>query len=592
MSGDFSEHVPPADSEEDEGRRGPPQRDRVIAAILAHGVNLWRDADGSAYATIQIGGTLQRHAVRSRAFRDAVRFIYGQANIREINGTLVPSAISDTGWKEALPQIEAMASVAPTREPAIRTCQVGECIVIDIGDETWRAIEVSPGGWRIIDQTDIPLIRSNGMRALPIPARSASALADFRRLANLRGERETMLAMGWCVAALWPNGPYAILSISGESESGKTSICRFIRSFIDPNLADLRKPPKDQNDIAIAGANARVIAYENLSSLSAEMADDLCRIATGAGFAKRSLYTNGEEHLAYVCRPVLLNGIPALMTRGDLASRTLDVMCPPIPANCRLTEEEYAAACDAARPGILALILDGLAMALRDVPSLKLANPPRLGLAAKIAIAAAPAFGWSREEMREAIDENRTAAAAAAIDADQVGCAIRDGIMGTATAWHGTAQSLLSALVDLVPPEARDRRSWPADATRLSARLRRLAPAMRLVGIDIETGERTKRARTLHINRKVAETASPASPASSKRKNGGFPPVSEVSRGDAENPASVTQRHPASPQRHPLDHSNTLNNHEMRSGGDAGDAGDAIPGTLGVCMTSEHGDVI
>ncbi len=592
MSGDFSEHVPPADAEEDEGRRGPPQRDRIIGAILAHGINLWRDADGNGYATIEIGGTLQRHAVRSRAFRDLVRFIFGQSNIREINGTLVPASISDTGWKEALPQIEAMASVATTREPAIRTCQVGECIIIDLGDETWRAIEVSPSGWQVIDRTDGPLVRSNGMRALPIPARSPAALSDFRRLANLPGEREAMLALGWSVAALWPSGPYAILSISGESESGKTSICRFIRSFIDPNLADLRKPPKDQNDIALAGANARVIAYENLSSISADMADDLCRIATGSGFAKRSLYTNGEEHLAYVCRPVMLNGIPALMTRGDLASRTLDVMCPPIPANCRMTEEEYAAACDAARPGILALILDGLAMALRDVPTLKLANPPRLGLAAKIAIAAAPAFGWSRDEMRAAIDENRAAAAAASIDADQIGRAIRDGIMCTAMEWHGTAQSLLGALLDLVPQEARDRRSWPADATRLSARLRRLAPAMRLIGIDIETGERTKRARTITITRKLPETASSASPASSKRKNGGFPPVSEGSPGDAENPASVTQRHPASPERHPSYQSNPLNNHETGSLGDAGDAGDAISGTMGVCMTSEHGDVI
>jgi hypothetical protein len=70
---------------------------------------------------------------------------------------------------------------------------------------------------------------------------------------------------------------------------------------------------------------------QRLSHLAPEMADALCRVATDGGLGERLLYTNAEEHVAYVQKPVLLNGVPSLLARGDLADRALAVTLHRLP---------------------------------------------------------------------------------------------------------------------------------------------------------------------------------------------------------------------------------------------------------------------
>ena len=575
-----------ADAEAPDDRRGPPQRDRVVAALLDAGAVFWRDSDADAYCTVKIAGTLQRHQVRSTAFRHLARSIYGSTNPRMIGSTLMPSSLSEQCWREVVPQLEAISYTAPIRRPAIRSLRDGDRIIVDIGDPSWRAIEVSAGGWRVIDSTDVPLIRAAGVEALAYPVRAQNALADLALLGNVPDENSLRLVAAWLVMALWPTGPYPILAVSGESESGKTSVCRLLRRIIDPNGADLRKPPRDNRDIVLAASNGRVLGFENLSFIDAELSDDLCRASTGAGFGTRLLYSNAEEHLAYVCAPILLNGIPCLMARGDLASRSLVVTAPPIPPERRMTEEAFASACDAALPGIFALVLDGLALALRDLATFNLPDPPRLGLAAKIAACAAPAFGWTPAEMLAAIRQNRADAATASVEADPVAGAIA-AVLGDAVSWQGSATALLSRLCDLVPESERNRKTWPADAIRLATRLRLIAPSLRILGIEIEMGDRTNKRRLVTIaKREVGKTSSPSSPSSPQRKNGGFPPVSEPSAGDDESGAIVTASSPSSPSsphRHRIVTPNPLKNNIS----DDGDDGDDVSRTFGGELTDE-----
>jgi hypothetical protein len=49
------------------------------------------------------------------------------------------------------------------------------------------------------------------------------------------------------------------------------------------------------------------------------MADALCRLATGGGFATRKLHSDANEVLFKATRPIILNGIPELAERPDLA---------------------------------------------------------------------------------------------------------------------------------------------------------------------------------------------------------------------------------------------------------------------------------
>src|SRR5258706_12920927 len=94
-------------------------------------------------------------------------------------------------------------------------------------------------------------------------------------------------------------------------------------------------------------------------------------LATNVEAAVDKLYTDDELAIHKAKRPVIINGIPRLAEREDLASRTFAVSLPPMTAD-RLTEPELLARWQNARPRILAGLLDGVCSALRNVDGVRL----------------------------------------------------------------------------------------------------------------------------------------------------------------------------------------------------------------------------
>ena len=90
----------------------------------------------------------------------------------------------------------------------------------------------------------------------------------------------------------------------------------------------------------ITAQNSWTIVFDNLSKMPDWMSDALCRVASGGGLATRQLWTDAEESLFDVQRPIILNGITALANRGDLLDRCILLTLPVINEDIRLTEEE------------------------------------------------------------------------------------------------------------------------------------------------------------------------------------------------------------------------------------------------------------
>ena len=131
--------------------------------------------------------------------------------------------------------------------------------------------------------------------------------------------------------------------------------------LIDPNTAPLRALPREDRDLFISAANNHLLAFDNVSgSLPPWISDAICRLSTGGGYATRQLYTDADEVLFDVTRPVILNGIDDVVTRPDLAQRSLFAKLEPIPEDKRKTEDEILTAFEAKRPVILGALLDGI----------------------------------------------------------------------------------------------------------------------------------------------------------------------------------------------------------------------------------------
>jgi energy-coupling factor transporter ATP-binding protein EcfA2 len=483
------------------------KRDQVIDVVLDAGVMFWRDSHGTAYATVPRENRLERYPVSGRSFRNIVRLLYGAANPVPVKGKPAgvtrPGSVPDQALSEALGAFEALALQGEEREPRPRLCRTADRAVwLDLGRPDWSVVRVTAMGWQLLESANVPLIRPGSLGALPVPQRAAGAQDALRRLLNAPTEADFMLMVAWQVAALHPEGPFPVLALDGEQGSGKSTAAKMLRRLVDPNTADLRRVPKDERDLLIAARNGRVVALDNVSMIEPEMADALCRLATGGGLGERALFTNGEEHVVYVQNPLLLNGIPSLLARGDLADRAIAITLPAIPDDRRRPESEIWCEFDAAAPGILALLLDALVLALRDGPGLKLERLPRMADFARIACAAAPAFGWTAAEMLAAMADNRAGAVAGVIEADTIAAtvqafAIEDRIR------QGTASELLEAINSRTPLDRQRERDWPKDATRLSGRLRRVAPALRRAGVDLVLPENGGRAGRLITIRQI-----------------------------------------------------------------------------------------
>jgi hypothetical protein len=293
------------------------------------------------------------------------------------------------------------------------------------------------------------------------------------------------LLLGWLVAALRPRGPYPVLCLHGEQGSAKSTTALLLRSLVDPNAAPLRGEPREVRDLMIAATHAHVVCLDNLSRLPDWLSNALCRLSTGGGFATRTLYENDVETVFAASRPTMLVGIDELASRGDLIDRAIVVPLSPIDPAARRAEAQLLADFEQVRPVIFGGLCTALSTALANLPTTKLERLPRMADFALWATAAEPALGLPPGAFLKAYEQNRQAAHHLILEDHPLAAAIL-GFMSDRESDEFTATHLLVALEEYTPRWERRDGSWPRSARALSSALRRLAPALRAVGIDVD----------------------------------------------------------------------------------------------------------
>jgi hypothetical protein len=428
---------------------------------------LFHTAPGTAFADLLVDGHRETWPIRSKRFRGWLRRRYFEAT----GGALTGQAISSE-----LDLLEARAQFdAPERSVHVRLAEDAGRIYLDLADDRWRAVEIGPDGWRVIRCPPVRFHRKAGLLPLPLPQPGGS-LEQLASLLNLSSQTDFVLVVSWLLAALRPTGPYPVLAISGEQGSAKTVLSKMLRGLVDPNVAPVRALPRDERELFIASHNARVLAFDNISRLRPWLSDALCRLASGGGFAVRQLYTDQDEVLFDAARPVILDGIEDVITRADLADRSIFLTLPPVADARRQPERELWRQFELARPGILGALLDFVVNGLRAPPRIGLDRLPRMADFAHWATACETAL-WRPGTFRRAYEANRRAAIECIIDADPVAACVRE-IMAERSSWTGTAADLLRAGAE------RGVDGIPSDGT-LAGRLRRVQTFLRVLGIGI-----------------------------------------------------------------------------------------------------------
>jgi putative DNA primase/helicase len=466
------------------GRQRTPQRDVLIG--LAEFVELWHDANRIAYASYPVGRHHENWPIRSRDFR-----MWLSARFFEETG----GAIGGQALEDGIRILEARAvNEGPRYDCFVRAGYLDGKMYIDLGDSTWRGVEITGVGWRVIEKPPIKFLRSPSMRPLPEPE-PGSLIEELRRFVNVASETDWQLVVAWIVASLRHRGPFPILVINGEAGTGKSCFSRIVRCLVDPSAAPIRAMPRDDRDLVVSASNGWVLGFDNLSTVPAWFADALCRLATGSGFATRMLHTDKDEMIFEAARPIIVNGIPRLTDAADLADRTVTIHLRPIPEDERRPEDELWAEFEQAWPRIFGALLDAESRALGNVASIKLERAPRMADFAKWITAAEPGLGWEPGTFLEAYRENRRDVSDAAFEADAVAVAIDKLITAERPdGFHGTSTELLSAINNVIPETTRKSKYWPENAAKLGTRVARAAPLLRAKGYVVErrhSGTRT-----------------------------------------------------------------------------------------------------
>jgi hypothetical protein len=436
---------------------------------LAESFDLFHDGE-RAYATISVGKHSETLPVRSSAFQGLLRHRYWETE----EGAPSAEAISS-----AMGVLEARARYDGREQPVyLRVANLGDRIIVDLCDAEWRAVEVTASGWSIVATPSVPMRRTPGMRALPAPERGGS-LEELRSLLNVRHDADFTLCVSWSEAALGGRGPYPVIVVNGEHGAAKTSTARALRGLVDPFVVLDRAEPRDIRDLMIAARNGHVVSLDNLSHISPWLSDGLCRLSTGGGFATRELYTDEDEVIIEAMRPVSLTGIGELATRADLLDRAVEIYL--LSLKNPLDENTYWAAYEQARPRILGVLLDGLVSALSRWDSTRLVRAPRMADFARAIVAAEPGLGWPPGTFLNAYAVNRESTNILAIEASPIAAPVRK----LSLPFTGTATELLDRLEGLVDKRTRGSRGWPKTPRALGTALRRIAPNLRSVGIEV-----------------------------------------------------------------------------------------------------------
>ena len=286
------------------------------------------------------------------------------------------------------------------------------------------------------------------------------------------------------MGCLRSSGPYPLLILTGEQGSAKSTTSKVLRALVDPSTLATRSFPNDERDLVIAAQGAHVLAFDIISKIKPAMADALCRLATGGGFATRKLHTDADEVLFDATRPVILNGIPDLAERADLSDRSISLHLPTIAPQGRVFEADFWEKFAAAQPMILAVLLDAASHALANVAHVTLSERPRMADFARWVTAAEPAFGWPRGAFLTAYAANHKEVAEVAMDGNAVASCIL-ALIRDRGAWRGTVSELIALLRMLNPALTESAEAFPRQAAAFGAELRRVTPLLRAHSVEV-----------------------------------------------------------------------------------------------------------
>jgi hypothetical protein len=439
--------------------------------------------DETPHATIQVPGNdnisehRETHPVKGGGFSKYIRRAFWESANEPLCGDALTAALAHA---------EMRALLGGSRELYARVAHLGDSVIVDAGDEAWGAYEITAAGWAYVNHHPVPFVRSHGTAQFPRatygPRRT---LVTLLKKVLLVDEETGRVLAAWAVCT-YCGGPYLVLVLFGEQGSGKTTAVKVLRLLTDPSAVPLRTPPRESRDLVAASRANHIVAYDNLSSLPQWLSDALSMIATGGGYEARQLFTDYDEVLVRMRRPIILNGIENPAISADLLDRSLLVGMKPISKDVRRSEEEINADLEGLGGELTGAVFDAVSGALAEFATIGRPRWARMVDATRWALAAAKALGITAPDLESTLKKNRTRRDELVLEGSVFAAAVIEFITERGE-WEGTTTQLkviLETETTTGEANATNKNVWPQTVQGVAAVFDREAPILRRQGIE------------------------------------------------------------------------------------------------------------
>ena len=359
-----------------------------------------------------------------------------------------------------------------------------------LSDDRRRAVRISRDGWEVVDEPPILFRHYTHMRPQDEPERQErpGALDKLLDLFNFRENDRRMFKI-MLITDLVPGIAHCGLSLSGQQGCGKTLVLKMEKQLIDPSSIEILSFPKKDEEFLRLLDRHYIVPFDNITRVSWERSDMLCRSISGESSATRKLYTDDEDYIRAIKRIIRMNGLNNNIRASDLLSRMILMELTPIGemrGEKALWEDFYRL-----RPDALGELFDLLSKTMDIYENITSSKAPRMADWYEWAEAAAVALGMQQHEFTELFAEYEEKQDSEALEQSSLAPILEGFARDGEKAYVGTAADLLKILTlraDEQGISIRDRRQWPSNHVELGKRITPLVPNLASRGVIVTRG--------------------------------------------------------------------------------------------------------